>query len=244
MKTSRVQHKISPHLRKLIFLTIGSFAIGLLFFYGIEWCYIIFFQPVSSLSDWSLLGGFTSMVSLALVAGGLTFAGYEYISKENAKAREEAKLSYDIYKAIFDKLTAPEQEAARRWILKNIEAWKDGENIAAWYQKTQAKIMERQPGYGKSLPEGHAAVKLTLNCFDYIGYVAEHYWNIDNDSLDWISPPIAKVWKLLGPYVAQVRKVKEVSDYYVSADNFGKRCIEWRVKNGLPDEKIVPSALV
>lgn len=244
MKTNRVQHKNSTHLRKLISLILGSFAIGLLFFLGIGWCYMKFSQPVSTLSDWGQLGEFTSLISLALVVGGLTFAGYEYISKENAKTREEAKLSYDIYKAIFDKLTAPEQEAARRWILKNIEAWKDGEDIAVWYQKTQAKIMERQPGDEKNLPEGHAAVKLTLNCFDYIGYVAEHHWNIDNDSLDWISPPIAKVWKLLGPYVAQVRNVKGASDYYVSADNFGKRCIEWRAKNGLPDEKIVPSAQV
>lgn len=244
MKTSQVHQKISPHLLKLILLTLGSFAIGLLFFLGIGWCYMKFLQPVSNLSDWGLLGGFTSLISLALVAGGLTFAGYEYISKENAKAREEAKLSYDIYKAIFDKLTAPEQEAARRWILQNIKAWKDEEDIAAWYQKTQAKIMECQPGDGESLPEGNAAVKLTLNCFDYIRYVAEHYWKTDNDSLDWISPPIAKVWKLLGPYVAQVRKVKEAGDYYVSADNFGKRCIEWRVKNGLPDEKIVPSGQV
>jgi hypothetical protein len=244
MKTSRVQHKISPHLNTLIYLTIFSIAIGLLFFLVIGWCYMKYLQPVSNQSDWGLLGGFTSLISLALVAGGLTFAGYEYISKENAKTREEAKLSYDIYKAISDKLTAPEQEAARRWILQNIEAWKDGEDIAAWYQKTQAKIMECQPGDGKSLPDGHAAVKLTLNCFDYIGFVAEHYWNIDNDSLDWISPPIAKVWKLLGPYVAQVREVKGASDYYVSADKFGKQCIEWRVNNGLPDEKIVPSGQV
>jgi len=90
------------------------------------------------------------MISLAVVGGGLTFAGVEYVSKENAKAREKAKLSYDIYQAIFDKLTAPEQEAARRWILTNIEAKKEDEDRAAWYQKTQAKIMERQPGKRKA----------------------------------------------------------------------------------------------
>jgi hypothetical protein len=57
MKTNRVQHKISPHLLKLIFLTLGSFTIGLLFFLGMGWCYMKFFQPVSNLSDWGLLGG-------------------------------------------------------------------------------------------------------------------------------------------------------------------------------------------
>ena len=103
--------------------------------------------------------------------------------------------------------------------------------------------MEPQPGDGKSLPEGQAAVKMTLNCFDYIGFIAEHYWEIEDDSLDWISPPVAKVWKLLGPYVAYIRSdVKKVSDYYVSADNFGRRCIQWRHDKGLPDEEIVRNA--
>ena len=225
MNSSRVQHK-SPHLvRNSIILAAASLALGIACFFGVEWGFMNFFQYVSRPLDWNLLGGFTSMISLAVVAGGITFAGVEYVSKENAKVREKARLSYDIYQAIFEKLTAPEQEAARRWILTNIEAKKDDEGIADWYQKTQAKIMDRSSGDEKGLPEGHAAVKMTLNCFDYIGFIANHYWETDNASLDWISPPIAKVWKILGPYVAYVRTLKGVSDYYESAEAFGQLCI-------------------
>jgi len=83
---------------------------------------------------------------------------------------------------------------------------------------------------------------LTLNCFDYIGFIAQHYWEIDNDSLDWISPPIAKIWKVLGPYVAHVRTLKGINDYYVSADAIGQRCIQWRLARGLPDEVIIRDA--
>lgn len=243
MKNSRVLPKNWKLYIKLILFALASIIIGILSFFGIEWWFIKFFQYVSKPLDWNLLGGFTSMISLALVAGGLAFAGAEYVSKENAKAQEKAKLSYDIYQAIFDKLTAPEQEAARRWILTSIDVKKDDEDIAAWYQKTHVKIMERQPGDEKSLPEGHTAVKLTLNCFDYIGFIADHYWEIDNDSLDWISPPVAKVWKMLGPYVTYIRSdVKKVNDYYVSAENFGQRCIKWRQEKGLPDEVIIRDA--
>ena len=87
------------------------------------------------------------------------------------------------------------------------------------------------------IPEGQRSVKLTLNCFDYIGFIAEHYWEIEDDSLNWLSPPIAKVWKRIGPYVSHIRDLRNVSDYYVSAEQIGKRSIQWRKENRLPDEE-------
>jgi hypothetical protein len=167
----------------------------------------------------------------------------EYADKENAKTREKAKLSYEIYQAIFEKLTAPEQEAARRWILTNIPVKKADEEMGVWYEQANAAIMRRTPGANDDLPEGQTAVKLTLNCFDYIGFIANHYWDVDDDSLDWISPPIAKVWKRIGPYVNHIRTLRKASDYYLSAELIGSRCIEWRQKRGLADEEYAKATL-
>lgn len=187
--------------------------------------------------NWSLLGGYASVISLVILIGGLAFAFAEYTDKENAKQREKAKLSHEIYQTIFEKLTAPEQEAARRWILANIPLKEEQEEIAAWYKKTQAKIMARPKGGKAEIPEGQKFIKLTLNCFDYIGFIANHYWDIDADSLDWLSPPIAKVWRRIGPYVTHVRTLRNAKDYYLSAEYIGNRCVQWRQEKGFPDEE-------
>ncbi|HSM70625.1 MAG TPA: hypothetical protein VK851_03700 [Anaerolineales bacterium] len=200
--------------------------------------------------DWTMLEGFASVISLALLAGGITLAVQEYTGKEDARQaeklaeqREKAKLSYDIYRAIFDKLTDPEQEAARRWILTNITIKKDDEDIDAWYKKTHDKIMQGGGGNTDEIPEGQKAVKLTLNCFDYIGFIAAHYWEVEADSLDWISAPIAKVWRRLGPYVEQVRTLRNTTDYYSSAQHVGELCIQWRKDKGMADEEIAKNTV-
>ena len=93
------------------------------------------------------------------------------------------------------------------------------------------------------LPEGQKAVKLTLNCFDYIGFIAIHYWEIEADSLDWISAPIAKVWRRIGPYVEQVRALRNTTDFYTSAEHVGKLCINWRKDKGMDDEEIAKNTV-
>ena len=93
------------------------------------------------------------------------------------------------------------------------------------------------------LPEGQKALKLTLNCFDYIGFIANHYWEIEADSLDWISAPIAKVWRRIGPYVLHIRTLRETTDYYLSAEYIGNLCVQWRQKKGLDDERYVKRSL-
>jgi hypothetical protein len=193
--------------------------------------------------NWSFLEGYASVLSLAILIGGFTFVISEYNSKEKAKhlekiaaEREKAKLDYDIYQAIFEMLTAPEQEAARRWILANITIPKDDEDINVWYTQTNKKIMSIQNRSKRVLPEGQEHVKLTLNCFDYIGFIASHYWHVEKDSLDWISAPIAKVWRRIGPYVICVRKLRGTTDYYISAEYIGELCVKWRKDKGLLDE--------
>jgi len=237
---------------KLILLIVASIFIGTLVYFGI----ILLAFPTFS-EDWYLLEGYASVISLSLLASGLVFAATEYIGAENAKRaekeaerhkreaeeREKAKLSYNIYNAIFDKLTDPEQEAARRWILSNINIKDDDEEIAPWYNRTNAKIMKGVRRSADKLPEGQQAVKLTLNCFDYIGFIAKHYWDIEDDSLDWISAPIAKVWRRIGPYVMHVRTLRNTTDYYLSAEYIGDLCVEWRANKRLPDEEYVAKTL-
>ena len=204
-----------------------------------------FSRSISRGGDWTLLDGFAGTVSLALLIGGLSFAVVEYTNAEATKQkeklaedREKAKLSYEIYKAIFEKLTNPEQEAARRWILRNITIKKSDEDINTWYERTHGTIMSGTTG---NLPEGQSAVKLTLNCFDYIGFIASHYWEVEQDELDWISAPVAKVWRRIGPYVLHVRALRNTTDYYISAEYVGNLCIEWRDNKGLLDEEIAPN---
>ncbi len=135
-------------IRKLFIIVLASIVFGFgVYFSIVLWAFPVFSVNISGVTDWNMLEGFASVLSLSLLAGGLIFAVTEYINTENTKQheklvedREKAKLSYDIYKAIFDKLTDPEQEAARRWILSNISIKKDDEDIAAWYEKTHKKI--------------------------------------------------------------------------------------------------------
>ena len=235
---------------KLIPIGITSLVFVLLGFLVIVNLFPPFSNYTSGEVNWNLLEGFASVISLALLAGGLIFAVTEYTSKENAREaeklaeqREKAKLSYDIYKAIFDKLTDPEQEAARRWILTNITIKKDDEDIDVWYKKTHAKIMRGGRRNKDGLPEGQNAVKLTLNCFDYIGFIALHYWEIEADSLDWISAPIAKIWRRLGPYVEHVRELRKTTDFYTSAEHVGELCIKWRKDKGMDDEEIAKNTV-
>lgn len=216
---------------KLLLLILASIIIGALVYFGI----IAIAFPAFS-KDWNLLEGFASVLSLALLAGGLAFALTEYIGSEKAKEAEKAKLSYEIYNAIYAKLTDPEQEAARRWILSNINIKGDDEDITTWYEQANAKIMEASKDNAGELPEGQKAVKLALNCFDYIGFIASHYWDIEDDSLDWISAPIAKIWRRIGPYVLHVRALRKTTDYYLFAETVGDLCVAWRQKKGLPDE--------
>jgi hypothetical protein len=244
MKPYQLRRNRRETIRRLSLSVLAALFFSVVGYFLLVATFPLFSRSYLGTVDWNMLGTFVSVVTLALFAGGFVFALAEYTDKEHAKHREKAKLAYEIYQAIFEMLTAPEHEAARRWILANIPVKEPEEEITHWYEKVQNKIMKRSARTKVGgLSEGQTAVKLTLNCFDYIGFIARHYWDIDDDSLDWISPPIAKVWKRIGPYVDHVRTLRNASDYYLSAEEISDRCIEWRKKRGLPDEEYVKESI-
>ena len=228
-------------IRQVAAFTLFTFVTALAGYFAIMGLFRVFSFSISGAEDWSLLDGFVSTLSLSVIIGGLTYAVLDRIRADVTEAREKTKLSYDIYRSIFEKFTNPEQEAARRWILENVPVKKEEEDVAAWYERTHAKIMAREPERGDDLPQGQRFLKLTLNMLDYIGFIAGHYWEIEEDSLDWISPPVAKIWRRIGPYVAHVRSLRGAQDYYVFAERIGRMCIQWRRSRGLPDEDYAPN---
>lgn len=246
MKNYQSFKKNQTTIRNLSIIVSLSILFGFgVFFIVVFWAFPTFSLNASGKTDWTMLEGFASVISLSLLAGGLIFYIIEYINAENAKLkeklaedREKAKLSYDMYNAIYHKLTAPEQEAARRWILLNIDIKKDDEDIESWYERTNKALMKKTKEQKDSMSDGQVAIKLTLNCFDYIGFIADHYWEVEKDSLDWISAPIAKVWRRIGPYVLHVRKLRNTTDYYLSAERVGRLCVKYRADKGLQDEAI------
>jgi hypothetical protein len=242
-KQNGIQSNDQNIVRKLLYNSLASVMLGFLGFSAVVYFFPIFSRATYGEVNWNLLEGFASLISLVLILGGLTFAIAEYIGRERdelkeqlSEEREKAKLSYEIYRAIYEKITDPEQEAARRWILENIEIRKGNESIETWYENTN-KIVMLKASAEQDIPEGQKSIKLTLNCFDYIGFIADHYWKPDGDSIDWISAPIAKVWKRIGPYVEHVETLRGVKDYYTSAQAIGKLCVEWREDKGWLDER-------
>lgn len=181
--------------------------------------------------NWSLLEGYASTITLAILIGGLVFTIWEYF-------RQESQLSFQIYESLNAKLTNPSEEAARRWIYENIKPIDSNTSKEEWLKKTFQEIYKRPKNWTEELAPGHRNVKMTLNTLDYIGFIAENYVNVDGPQLEWMSPPIAKVWERLEPYVENERQERGEPDYYKSAFYIGKKCVAWRKKKGLKSEII------
>jgi hypothetical protein len=229
--------------RKIGFFTLFTILFTLVGYSITMWLFNVFSFNVSGTQDWDLLGGFVGVLTLSFLVGGVVTSVIDRVNADVIESREKAKLSFDIYQAINEKLTDPEQEAARRWILTNIPVKQDDQDFKTWYAQTQEKIMAVNGAEKDGFPEGQRAVKMTLNLLDYIGFIAKNYWDIEDDSLDWLGLPIAKIWKRIGPYVLEVRRQRKVNDYYVFAEFIGRLCIEWRQKRGLPDEEFARNTL-
>jgi hypothetical protein len=237
-------HRSQPNY----FRKFGSIALLTILFtlvaYAITmWLFRLFSINISGTQDWDLLSGFVSVLTLSFLIGGLVTSVIDRFNADIIESRERAKLSYEIYQAINEKLTDPEQEAARRWILTNISIKKDSEDLHEWYEQTQERIMSVNNNIEAGLPEGQQAVKMTLNLLDYIGFIAKNYWDIEDDSLDWLGLPIAKIWRRLEPYILEIRHLRNASDYYVFAEYIGRLCIDWRKKRGFPEEEFARNTL-
>lgn len=239
----RPQKSPPNFFRKFGFFALFTVLFTLVGYFITMWLFRLFSFNVSGAQDWNLLGSFVSVLTLSFLVGGLVTSVIDRVNADLIQSRENAKLSFDIYQAINAKLTDPEQEAARRWILNHIPIKKDSEDIQTWYEQTQEVVMAGEKGQEDGLSEGQRAVKMTLNLLDYIGFIAKNYWDTEDDSLDWLGLPVAKIWRRIGPYVLEIRRLRNASDYYIFAEFIGDLCIAWRRKRGLPDEEITKNTL-
>ncbi len=181
--------------------------------------------------NWSLLEGFMSLLSLALVLGGSVFALREYISNEIQQQKDEKKVAFDVYQVIFDRLMNPEDTAARRWIILNIRVLQPDEDPQTWVKEIRAKIHEWPDDWRGETSPGQTYLKRVLNTLDFVGFVAEHYWDMwrtDDELVQWMSSPITKVWERIGPYVEYEAVERNEPDFYQAARMLSKYCLQWR----------------
>lgn len=184
---------------------------------------------------WSLLEGYSSLITVAILIGGLIFAATEYL-------RQESQISFQIYESIHARMTDPIEESARRWIIQNIEPRDPNITKEEWYKKTAKKIHKRPKGWEEALAPGHQSIKRALNTLDYLGFIAENYINVKGPLQEWMSAPIAKVWERIEPYLEVEREARGEQDFYRSASYIGKKCVEWRKKYDLKSN-IIDSAI-
>jgi len=176
---------------------------------------------------WGLLEGYASMLTLVILVGGLVFTVWEY-------SRQESQISFQIYQAIHTRMTNPAEEAARRWIFTNIKPLDEVDmTLDQWLEKTANEMHHKPDKWDRDMAPGHQAVKTTLNTLDYVGFIAENYVNVEGPLLEWMSPPIAKVWERLAPYVEHERESRGEPDYYKAASAIGEKCVTWRKQQGL-----------
>jgi hypothetical protein len=184
--------------------------------------------------DWGLLEGITGLATLCLVIGGLVFAFIEYRRSEIQDSRARAQSSFSIYKEMYDKLTDPEAIASRRWIIQNLPTLEQmGNNPDAWLAHTKELLDHRPEGWQKDRSPGREHLKQTLNSLDFIGFVARHYWTIENELVEWMNPLIAKVWERISLVVEDESERRHEPDYYQAARELGEQCLQWRRNRGL-----------
>ncbi len=181
--------------------------------------------------DWSLLEGFSSFFTMCLVIGGLTFAAAEYYQSTVQQRRESAQASFSIYKEVYEKLMTPDATAARRWIILNLPVRHNQEDDQSWLQRTTAALNKCPEGWKGERRPGKDCLKEVLNTLDFLGFVAKHYWNMEDELVTWMSPSVAKVWERIYLYVNDEAKRRNEPDFYESAREFGQHCVEWRNKN-------------
>lgn len=192
--------------------------------------------------NWSILDGIAGLATVSLVMGGIVFALIDYVQNAVQRKREDAETSFNIYKEIYDRLMNPEALAARRWVILNLPTIDELQNDKkAWLERVHLQVNKVPRGWKGDRPPGKEYIKEILNTFDFIGFVAKHYWNMENELVMWMSPSIAKVWERLELYVEEEARLREEPDYYESAREFGKYCVEWRRKH-YPKSKIIKNA--
>lgn len=188
---------------------------------------------------WGNLEGISSLVTMALVIGGLVFAYEDRRQKEKVERLENQKISYQHFEDIHSRLTSPEQEEARRWIYENIPVKGEDEPLEKWLAAVKRKIKSKPKGSTEPRTAGQKYVKMVLNNFDFIGFIFTEYWEAEDKEIEWLSPPIAKVWRRIGPYVEAQREERGEPDYYKAASQIGEYALQWREENGYQEPEII-----
>jgi hypothetical protein len=225
----QIEQKTKARLLRTSILSIAVFIAVLLFIL------LVLFPLTTYLPDklgtenikWNLLEGVASLITVSLVIGGLAFAFFEYVQTAIQQSRENAETSFNMYKEVYYKLMNPEAVEARRWIIINLPPKKDLDDDT-WLKQTIAALDKTPRGWKDERPPGRDYLKEVLNTLDFIGFVARHYWNMENELVTWMSPPVAKVWERIYLYVEHEAKQRNEPDFYESAREFGQHCLEWR----------------
>lgn len=192
-------------------------------------------QPV----NWSM-GDITSLATFSLVVGGLLFGLINYIQNAVQRKRDDAQASFNIYQEMYSRLMNPDALEARRWVIVNLPTLEEaGNDKEAWLKETMKKIKGSSRGKAGKRSPGQEYLKSILNTFDFIGFVAKHYWNMENELVIWMSPPVAKVWERIYLYVEKEAEERNEPDYYQSAREFANYCLRWRRENR-PPSKVIP----
>jgi hypothetical protein len=132
--------------------------------------------------NWNNPGSITSLLTTSLLLGGLVFVFMENIQSAIQKKLENAEISYNIYKDVYDRLMHPDAQAARRWVIQNIPTLDDtGNDKDAWVNLVNMRLDDVPPGWNSERPPGREKLKYVLNTLDVIGFVARHYWSMENE---------------------------------------------------------------
>jgi heme/copper-type cytochrome/quinol oxidase subunit 2 len=243
--TKQTSRPLMALLRRMNIITmvLVSAVVSLVVFIALLVLFSVFIRSsggTMSVSGWDMLEGFASVFTVALLLGGGLFALTEYIESEETRKEQAALTAFNLYQNIFDKMTNPEEIEARRWILQNIPQRRADEPMEAWVAQVQEVVFApNQAG----IPEGQMHVKQVLNTYDFLGFVARNYWDMDEAVLNWMSPMVAKVWDRLGAYIAYQAEERNEPDYYEDARYLGDYCINWREQLGMPDPRFTQTAV-
>jgi hypothetical protein len=219
-----------------ILFLVSFFCTGYVIFPYFELSFNSLIETLTGI-DWSHISGFNSLVTMSLVFAGLVFGLADRIQKERTEREEKAKLKYQYFSDISDRLTDPQQEEARRWIIDTFKQVYLGnpspEEMAAIVRK---KLASKPKNWTESRTPGQIYLKLVMNNLDYIGFIRDNYVEIDASMMEWMSSPIAKVWLLVGDYIEAECELRGEKDFYHSARRLGKACVAWRKERGLLGE--------
>lgn len=192
---------------------------------------------------WEILEGITSLVTLSLFIGGIVFAFSEHYQNAMDRKWKSSEASLNIYKELYDRLMNPQAVTARRWVILNLPTLEEvGNDRELWLREVNRQLNKIPRGWKGARPPGKEYVKEILNSLDFIGFATKHYWNIQDELVGWMSPSVAKIWERLEVYVEEEANQRNEPDYYASAREFGRYCIEWREKHNYPKSTVIKNA--